>query len=74
MLVAEKGDGSLRIELDCGVDDKGKAITKIKSFPNIKSTSENAAVYSVAKDLGNLQSNGVQEVTYVENTILFEHE
>lgn len=47
-VVSTKNLSSIKLKLDAGFDDKGKAVIKSKSFANVKAEALNEDVYAVA--------------------------
>jgi len=68
----EKQESKLKMSFDCGVDDEGKAVVRSKTYSRVKAESNDEAIYSVAKTIGDLQSNRVQEVSRVDESVLIE--
>lgn len=66
--VAQMSD--LRIKYDCGLDDNGRTIVKIRSFSNVKNNAKVIDVYNVAEILNCLQKHDVLSVVKIDNTEL----
>lgn len=62
----------LQLQLDYGVNEDGRAITRTKSYSNIKSDADNQSVYDTAQALGNLQSYPLLLVRRIEQSELVE--
>lgn len=59
-------DSKFKIQLDAGVDEKGKPIIKSKTFSNVKSTATNDDVYDVANSLAELQELSLISVRRID--------
>ena len=60
---------SLKVKLDLGMVD-GKTKTRIKTFSNLKNSTNTQDVYDVANSLMALQKYSVLDVCKVDNTSL----
>lgn len=71
MAVSEtKNPSSLKIKMDCGLNNDGKTITKSRTFSNLKHNASSQNVLDVANSLISLQIHDVLEITKQDNTIL----
>ncbi|TCO69231.1 DUF1659 domain-containing protein [Marinisporobacter balticus] len=59
---AKSAPSHLAIVFDNGVDEKGKAKKKTKSYSSVKSAATNENMHAVAKVLIGLQSNTALEI------------
>jgi len=65
-------DSKLKIQLDGGVDEKGKAVMKSKTYSKVKATATNEDVYAVAASLSGLQALPLLAVKRLEEIDLIE--
>ena len=73
MVIEAKNPSSLRLKLDCGLNDlTGKTVVKSKTFSNVKPTSNIDDVYQVGVALGSLQEYDVMEISKIDNSTLTE--
>ncbi len=69
-IVSTKNASSIKLSLDCGVDGKGKAIVKSKSFNNLKSDAIDGDIYEVIESIMGLQDFALLKVNRIDNTTL----
>jgi hypothetical protein len=60
----------MQLRLNTGLDGDGKEILRTKTYSNVKSSSENQAVYDVASSLAGLQEHELKEVHRVDDVVL----
>lgn len=65
-----KNSSSLKIKFDCGLGDDGKAVTKTRTYSNLKADADSVDVYNVALALESLQKHTLYEVIKQDSTIL----
>ena len=71
MAVSEtKNPSTLKIKLDCGLNDDGKTIVKSRTFSNVADNATSQDILDVANALIGLQNHDVLEILKVDNTIL----
>lgn len=62
-VTANKLEVNLRLLLDAGVDpDTGKAISRTKTFSNIRGEATDDGIFSAAQALSSLQTHSVKSV------------
>ncbi|KGG79969.1 DUF1659 domain-containing protein [Caloranaerobacter azorensis] len=66
-------DSKIKLNLDGGVDQKGKQIVKSKTYSKVKTAATNEDVYSVAKTLANLQKMPVVSIRRIDEIELVEN-
>ncbi|WP_427338019.1 DUF1659 domain-containing protein [Caloranaerobacter sp. DY30410] len=66
-------DSKIKLNLDGGVDQKGKQIVKSKTYSKVKTVATNEDVYSVAKTLANLQKMPVVSIRRIDEIELVEN-
>ncbi len=69
-VVSTKNLSSIKLKLDAGFDDKGKAVIKSKSFANVKAEALNDDVYAVAEAIASLQENPIVDILKLDSTSL----
>lgn len=69
-VLAIKNLSSIKLKLNYGVDKNGKAITKNKSFSNVKSDATDENIFDVANALAELQDHSLIDIIKVDNTSL----
>ncbi|HBH1340455.1 TPA: DUF1659 domain-containing protein [Clostridioides difficile] len=69
-VVSTKNLSSIKLKLDAGFDDKGKAVVKSKSFANVKAEALNEDVYAVAEAIESLQENPIVDILKLDSTSL----
>ncbi|WP_237672990.1 DUF1659 domain-containing protein, partial [Clostridioides difficile] len=69
-VVSTKNLSSIKLKLDAGFDDKGKAVIKSKSFANVKAEALNEDVYAVAEAIASLQENPIVDILKLDSTSL----
>ncbi|HZK35125.1 MAG TPA: DUF1659 domain-containing protein [Bacillota bacterium] len=62
----------LQLQLDYGVNEDGRPITRTKSYSNIKPEADNESVYNTAQALAGLQSRTLIVVRRIEQSELVE--
>ncbi|MDR0880524.1 MAG: DUF1659 domain-containing protein [Clostridioides sp.] len=67
-----KNGSTLKLTMDCGVDDNGELIKKTRTFSILKSDAINDDILEVVKSLIDLQENELLEIARVDNSILTE--
>lgn len=73
MVIEAKNPSSLRLKLDCGLNDlTGKTVVKSKTFSNVRPNSSVDDVYAVGVALGSLQEYDVMEIVKIDNSTLSE--
>lgn len=73
MVIEAKNPSSLRLKLDCGVNElTGKIVVKSKTFSNVRPNASVDDVYQVAVALGSLQQYDVLEIAKIDNSTLTE--
>ena len=73
MVIEAKNPSSLRLKLDCGVNElTGKTVVKSKTFSNVRPNASVDDVYQVGVALGSLQQYDVLEITKIDNSTLTE--
>lgn len=73
MVIEAKNPSSLRLKLDCGLNDlTGKTVVKSKTFSNVRPNSSVDDVYAVGVALGSLQEYDVMEISKIDNSTLSE--
>ena len=73
MVIEAKNPSSLRLKLDCGVNElTGKTVVKSKTFSNVRPNASVEDVYQVAVALGSLQQYDVLEIAKIDNSTLTE--
>lgn len=73
MVIEAKNPSSLRLKLDCGLNDlTGKTVVKSKTFSNVRPNSSVDDVYAVGVALGSLQQYDVMEIVKIDNSTLSE--
>lgn len=65
-IIANKADSKFKLVLNAGVDENNKAITKNKTFSNVKSNATNESVYNVATTLAGLQTYTLKNIVKYE--------
>ncbi|OIK14522.1 DUF1659 domain-containing protein [Bacillus sp. MUM 13] len=63
---------TLKLSFDTGMNEKGEAVLKRKSYANIKTQSTAAELFSAAKLIASLQVNPLQEVVREDAASLHE--
>lgn len=69
-IVSTKNLSSIKLKLDAGFDDKGKAVIKSKSFANVKAEALDDDVYTVAEAIAGLQENPIVDILKLDSTSL----
>ena len=73
MVIEAKNPSSLRLKLDCGVNElTGKTVVKSKTFSNVRPNASVDDVYQVGVALGSLQQYDVLEIAKIDNSTLTE--
>ncbi|CEQ17839.1 DUF1659 domain-containing protein [Paraclostridium sordellii] len=71
MAVSEtKNPSSLKIKLDCGLNDNGRTIVKSKTYSNLKPDAQAQDALDVARAIISLQVHDELEINKQDNTIL----
>lgn len=71
MAVSEtKNASSLKLKMDCGLDDDGKSIIRSRTYSNVKASATSQDVLDVAKALVELQIHDALEILKQDNTVL----
>ncbi|MGL5714574.1 MAG: DUF1659 domain-containing protein [Paraclostridium sp.] len=65
-----KYPSSLKIKLDCGLDNDGKSIIRSRTYSNLKATATTQDTLDVARALISLQVHSELEINKQDNTIL----
>lgn len=71
-IIANQADSKFKLVLDAGLDENNKAITKNKTFANVKTTSTDESIYTVATTLAGLQSYTLKNIKKYEEFDLVE--
>ncbi|KPI55514.1 hypothetical protein KW94_03150 [Clostridioides difficile] len=69
-IVSTKNLSSIKLKLDAGFDDKGKAVIKSKSFANVKAEALDDDVYTVAEAIAGIQENPIVDILKLDSTSL----
>ncbi len=69
-IVSTKNVSSIKLSLDCGLDDKGKTIVRSKSFNNLKSDAIDDDIYEVVESVMGLQDFTLLKVNRIDNSTL----
>ena len=69
-IVSTKNASSIKLSLDCGIDEKGKTIVKSKSFNNLKFDAIDDDIYEVVESIIGLQDFDLLKVNRIDNATL----
>lgn len=62
----------LKISLDHGLDEEGKALTKNKTYSHVKAESTDESIYSVAQTITSLQEHDIKAIYRIDESVLKE--
>ncbi len=69
-IVSTKNSSSIKLSLDCGVDEKGKTIVKSKSFNNLKFDALDDDIYEIVESIMSLQDFNLLQANKIDNSTL----
>jgi hypothetical protein len=69
-IVSTKNASSIKLSLDCGIDEKGKTIVKSKSFNNLKFDAIDNDIYEVVESIIGLQDFKLLKLNRFDNSTL----
>ena len=73
MAIVTKNPSSLKLRLDCGIDDvTGKTIVRSKTFSNVKPAALADDMYEVGDAIASLQKHALLEIARIDNSTLSE--
>ena len=65
-VITNQADSKLKIVYNAGVDDDNKTIVKSKTFPNVKSATQNENLYNLGVAISDLQSYELSNIVRFE--------
>ncbi|WP_027701360.1 DUF1659 domain-containing protein [Metaclostridioides mangenotii] len=69
-IVSTKNSSSIKLSLDCGIDEKGKTIVRSKSFNNLKFDALDDDIYKIVESIMSLQDFNLLQVNKIDNATL----
>jgi hypothetical protein len=69
-IVSTKNLSSIKLSLDCGIDEKGKTIVRSKSFNNLKFDALDDDIYEIVESIMSLQDFNLLQVNKIDNATL----
>ena len=69
-IVSTKNLSSIKLSLDCGIDEKGKTIVRSKSFNNLKFDALDDDIYEIVESIMSLQDFKLLQVNKIDNATL----
>jgi len=69
-IVSTKNLSSIKLSLDCGIDEKGKTIVRSKSFNNLKFDALDDDIYKIVESIMSLQDFNLLQVNKIDNSTL----
>lgn len=69
-IVSTKNLSSIKLSLDCGIDEKGKTIVRSKSFNNLKFDALDDDIYEIVESIMSLQDFNLLQVNKIDNSTL----
>ncbi|GAA0218995.1 DUF1659 domain-containing protein [Metaclostridioides mangenotii] len=69
-IVSTKNSSSIKLSLDCGIDEKGKTIVSSKSFNNLKLDALDDDIYEIVESIMSLQDFKLLQVNKIDNATL----
>lgn len=71
-IVSTRNPSSLKLSLDCGVNEKGKNILRTKTINNVKYEATDDDIYEVVNSLIGLQGYDLKQVYRIDSSSLSE--
>ena len=69
-IVSTKNLSSIKLSLDCGIDEKGKTIVRSKSFNNLKFDALDDDIYEIVESIMSLQDFNLLQINKIDNATL----
>ncbi|WP_024621002.1 DUF1659 domain-containing protein [Metaclostridioides mangenotii] len=69
-IVSTKNSSSIKLSLDCGIDEKGKTIVRSISFNNLKFDALDDDIYEIVESIMSLQDFNLLQVNKIDNSTL----
>ncbi|WP_315168896.1 DUF1659 domain-containing protein [Metaclostridioides mangenotii] len=69
-IVSTKNSSSIKLSLDCGIDEKGKTIVRSKSFNYLKFDALDDDIYEFVESIMSLQDFNLLQVNKIDNSTL----
>jgi len=69
-IVSTKNSSSIKLNLDCGIDEKGKTIVRSKSFNNLKFDALDDDIYEIVESIMSLQDFNLLQINKIDNATL----
>lgn len=69
-IVATDNDSSIKLQYDCGLDEKGNNIIKRKTLSKVKHDATNEDIFAITQSISKLQKDPISEVVRQDNKTL----
>ncbi|WP_304340833.1 DUF1659 domain-containing protein [Metaclostridioides mangenotii] len=69
-IVSTKNSSSIKLSLDCGIDEKGKTIVRSKLFNNLKFDALDDDIYEIIESIMSLQDFNLLQANKIDNSTL----